>query len=199
MIVESDGYMETQLSSRVGGEKDHAVYPLLGSPIENMRDGAVPFVSHQLFSFSCHCELLSSSQEHNAMSTPLTRAFSLGGSKRIKKRQCKARNSSIDPRSPLCPGKMSLQQHYWGQHYTPWTLGRALLFGQIENDLGKCRSHSAPFADPKLWLERSRIKNKSKSYWSENKFRYHWNVKIAWSLHSTVWVDLRQRCDLGKV
>lgn len=45
-------HLMAQLGCRVGGttegwgrEKDHAVYPLLGNPVENMRDGAAPLVS----------------------------------------------------------------------------------------------------------------------------------------------------------
>ena len=44
----SDGRVEAQISSRLGGDNQGegpAVYLLLGSPIENMRDGAAPLAS----------------------------------------------------------------------------------------------------------------------------------------------------------
>ena len=102
---------------------------LLGSPVENMRDGAALLVPHHLFSFSCHCELLSSSQEPNAISTTLARAFSYWGNKHIKKKQCKARNNSVDPESPLCPrGNVSTTTSP-RQQDTQWHTGQSCPLG----------------------------------------------------------------------
>ena len=81
----------------------------------------------------------------------------------LRRSSVKPGTIALTPKVHYAPGEMCPQQHHRGSRTRSDTQGRAVLLGQIENDLGRCGSHLAPFADSKLWLERRRIKNKNKS------------------------------------
>lgn len=80
--------------------------------------------------------------------------------------------------------------------------GQNSPLGQIGNDLGKCGSHTGPFADHKLWLERSTIKNKNKAEvlvkWKQVQMSLK-NENYMDFTHDCVILNLRHQRDLGQV
>ena len=146
-----------------GGEKDYAVYPPPRKPNWKHEGWSCSACSPSCFLFhvTVNCFLLLKSLmqyqplwlQHSPFEAIST----------LRRSSVKPGTITLTPKVHYAPGKTCPQQHHRGSRTCSVTRGRAVLLGQIENDLGKCGSHPAPFAHSKLWLERRRIKNKNKS------------------------------------
>lgn len=159
------------------------------------------FLTH-LFVFSCHCELLCSSKSIMQYQ-PLWLELSPWEAVSILTRGCaKPGTTALTPEVYYAPQETSPQQHQWRQHLHTMTPGRSSPLEEVGNDLGKCRSHLAPFADLKFWLERSRVKNKNKLEvllkWKQVQLSLKTENCMDFILNCVTF-DIRQLCDLGQV
>lgn len=127
VIMESDGCMEAQLSSRVGGDNQRGGLPPPRKPNWKHEGWTCSTCFPIIFFFplvtvNCFLVLKSIMQyqplwlEHSPWEAVST----------LRRGSAEPGTTALTPEVHYASGKTS-PQHHWRQHYTQWPLGRALL------------------------------------------------------------------------